>query len=374
MDIQARLNQANGRLRAAKVGVTVEMKGNRLYLRATFPPKADSTKSSPFQQRLALGCHANPAGISFAEAEARKVGALLDCKQFSWQPYLKQEAQSGQTISDWVSRLELHYFERRARNSKTETTWNKDYRQVLKRLPADQPLTQQLLTAAILETPPDTKARKRCCMVLRALAKFAGLDLDTKPLAGQYSPKQVSPRDLPEDSTIASWFLAIKNDAWRWAYGVIATFGLRPHEIFHLDTADLENGGYILSVLDGKTGARRVWACYPEWVDQFSLRSPQIPAVTGRNNSELGERAAQYFRRAELPFPLYNLRHCWAVRTLEFGLDISLAAQQMGHSVKVHTDLYHRWVSDRHHQRAFEALMMRSDRPLPPLSDNSRFS
>ncbi len=83
MDIQARLNQANGRLRAAKVGVTVEMKGNRLYLRATFPPKADSTKSSPFQQRLALGCHANPAGISFAEAEARKIGALLDCKQFS---------------------------------------------------------------------------------------------------------------------------------------------------------------------------------------------------------------------------------------------------------------------------------------------------
>jgi hypothetical protein len=88
MDIQGKLNQANGRLRSTKVGVTIKIKGNRLYLQATCPLKPDSSKNQPYQQRLALGFHANPK-ISLAEAEARKVGALLDCKEFSWQPDLK---------------------------------------------------------------------------------------------------------------------------------------------------------------------------------------------------------------------------------------------------------------------------------------------
>ncbi|NHC34701.1 integrase [Scytonema millei] len=376
MDIQGRLNQANGRLRAAKVGVTIEAKGNRLYLRATFPPKLDTEKTKPFQQRLALGFHTNPSGISLAEAEARKVGALLDCKEFSWQSYLKHELPKSQPlVRDWIAKFEQHYFDCRARTPKTETTWKKDYWLVLKQLPSDQELTAQLLTTTILSTAPDTKSRKRYCMVLQALAKFAEIEFNSKPMAGSYSPKRVAPRDLPEDRWIAKWFGCISNDAWRWTYGIIATFGLRPHEVFHLDTKDLESGGYILGVLDGKTGSRRVWACYPEWVDSFDLRSPRIPAVTGRNNSELGERCSQYFRRnAGLPFHLYDLRHCWAIRTLEFGLDVCLAAQQMGHSVQIHTDLYHHWISDRHHQRAFDALMMRSDRPLPPLTDNSRLS
>lgn len=371
MDFQGRLNQANGRLRVAKVGVIIEAKGNRLYLRATFPPKPDSQKSKAFQQRLALGIHFNPAGISLAEQEARKVGALLDCRQFSWEPYLQNISdQSSFLVGDWISRFQEHYFTRRARTPKSETTWHKDYWAVLKRLPPDQALTAEILTAAILATKPDTKTRKRFCTALQALARFAAIEFDVKSLAGNYSPKRVTPRDLPDDRVIVDWFDRIRNPAWRWTYGIIATFGLRPHEIFYLDTSDLEAGGYILSILDGgKTGARRVWACYPEWVDAFGLRSPKIPAVTGRNNSALGERCSQYFRRdVGLPFHLYDLRHCWAIRTQEFGLDISLAAQQMGHSVQVHTDTYHHWISDRHHQRAFEALMMRSDRPKPPLT------
>ncbi|MGK7913297.1 MAG: hypothetical protein AB4050_17730 [Synechococcus sp.] len=93
----------------------------------------------------------------------------------------------------------------------------------------------------------------------------------------------------------------------------------------------------------------------------------QLPPVNGKTNADYGEQVTQYLRRnAKLPFVPYSLRHCWAVRTLEFGLDLSLAAQQMGHSVQVHTDLYHHWISDRHHQRAFELLMERENRPVCP--------
>ena len=82
--IEGRLAQANGRLKASNVGVSIETRGNRLHLRATFPPKPDSDKEKSSQQRLMLGFHANPAGLKLAEQEARKVGALLDCRQFSW--------------------------------------------------------------------------------------------------------------------------------------------------------------------------------------------------------------------------------------------------------------------------------------------------
>jgi integrase len=62
----------------------------------------------------------------------------------------------------------------------------------------------------------------------------------------------------------------------------------------------------------------------------------------------------------------YNLRHAWAVRTIEFDIPVELAAQQMGHSVLVHNDTYHAWISDGVHQRAFDRALQRPDRPLPP--------
>jgi len=363
-----RLNQANGRLKAAKVGVKIEQVGNRLYLRATLPPKPGSNKLAPYQQRLALGCHANPTGFRLAEAEARKVGALLDCKEFCWTPYLGTlpEPEKGKTVGEWVSLFEQDYFTRRSRNPKSETTWTGDYLKVLRHLPQDVELTTSLLQAMIAATPPDTKTRLRYCMVLGKLAKLAQLEFDPSSLRGNYSPRKVTPRDLPDDATIAHWFYELNNPRWRWAYGMLATYGIRPHELFHLNLDRLRKGAGIINVVEGKTGARQVWPCYPEWVEQFNLKDVQLPQVSGRNNTILGERCTHYFRDAGVPIKLYNLRHRWAVRTLEFGLDISLAAQQMGHSAAVHSDLYHAWISEEVHQRVFEALMMRPDRPKAP--------
>ena len=70
----------NERLKAAKVGVTVRQKGSSVYLRATLPPKAGETTWK--QRDVSLRIYANPAGLERAEAEARKLGALLACKEF----------------------------------------------------------------------------------------------------------------------------------------------------------------------------------------------------------------------------------------------------------------------------------------------------
>jgi integrase len=369
MDIERRIGQANNRLKAGKVGVAIEMRGDRLLLRATLPPKPESSKFKPHQQRLSLGIHANPAGVSIAEKEARKVGALIDCHQFNWEPYLKEKtSDSAGTIGEWIARFEEEYFQRRKRTFKTESTWKGDYIKVLHRLPEGEALTLELLRELILTTEPDTKSRKRFCMVLTALARFAGLESDFQRLAGNYSPRRVSPRNLPEDELIAEWYTRLKNPGWKWIFGMIATYGLRPHEAFCLDYAALRSGSVVASVLAGKTGARRVWPFYPEWHEMFNLSAVHLPPISlERNHTAIGGSACRYFRGIGLPFHLYDLRHCWAIRTLECGLDISLAAQQMGHSVQVHSQQYHLWISERHHQRAFEQLRQKSDRPMPPM-------
>lgn len=276
--------------------------------------------------------------------------------------------QEQKSIATWVSEFERDYFTRRARTPKSETTWLIDYLRVFNKLHSEQPLTADALMALAISTSPDSRTRKRYCIALGALARFAGLALDLKPYAGKYSPKTASPRELPDDNTIIHWHgkISASADDWRWAYGMLATYGLRPHELFLLDYQRLEAGNAMLKVLDGKTGARTIFPLYPEWFEQFGLSDIRLPKCTGKANADLGNRVTRAFHRIEIPFPPYALRHCWAVRSMEFGWEVAMAAQQMGHSVTVHTTTYHAWITEKHQQKMFDALIQRCDRPTPP--------
>jgi integrase len=194
---------------------------------------------------------------------------------------------------------------------------------------------------------------------LGQLTKFAGIDLDVSRLAGSYSPSSVTPRDLMSDAEIAQWYQKIPNPQWRCVFGLMATYGFRNHEVFHIDLDSLKENPGILVVRAGKTGARE------EWWQQWRLWEVNLPEVTGRDNSALGMRVTQALKRYGFWKP-YNLRHAGAVRTLEFGLPIELAAAQMGHSLSVHSRIYHRWIKRDHHQRIFDLLINRHDRQLPP--------
>lgn len=365
ISIAGRIEQANGRLKAANVGVVIEQHGNRLCLRATLPPKPDAARSEPYQQRISLsnqGIRANPIGIKEAEAEARKVGALLARREFDWQPYLRFNDDLCLTIADWIAQFEDDYFTRKSRTPQSETTWRHDYLKIFNKLPKNVILSVEVLKETILSTPPDSRTRKRAVMVLTALAKFADIEVNFKSLAGSYSPRTVAPRDLPDDQAIATKFHQLPAGCWRWAFGILATYGLRNHELFHLDFSKFP----VLLVQEGKTGSRRVYPIYPEWAQEWELENVNLPQCSGKTNSDLGNRVTHAFKRLEIPFNPYDLRHAWAVRSLEFGLDVSLAAAQMGHSVQVHTDLYHHWISEEVHQRAFNILLNRPDRPHPP--------
>lgn len=235
---------------------------------------------------------------------------------------------------------------------------------VLKKLPSRDPISEALIKKVIEEeTEPDTKTRKRCCMVYGQLAKIAELEVNLKTLAGSYGAKSVQPQDVPSDEQIIRVWRNIPSDAWKWGIGLIATYGIRPSELTH---CQIDNNGILTVGAEGKTGERRVWPLYPEWLKDFDLLNVKMPQISGANNTELGSRVNQYLRRCGSPFPAKAPRKSWSVRAILLGLPIELAAYQQGHSVKVHHEMYARWITDETQQRAYDAIMNRPDRPKPP--------
>jgi hypothetical protein len=357
-----KIQQINQRLKHGKIGVSIELRGDRLSLRATLPPKPGET-GHPRQQRIALRIPANGDGLHFAEAEAKVIGGLLARGQFDWTRYLTDERRPD-TIGHWIDRLEIEYFSEKPETATSRETWKNDYLQALKKLPPERPLTAEVLKRALLDsTEPDTRTRRRYALAYAKLADLAGLSHGLREMVGNYSARAVSPRSLPDDRTIAAVRDSIQNESWRWAFGLQAVYGLRNHEIFFTDLLDWP----IAYINRGKTDERYAWPLYPEWAIDWRLHEQSKPEVSGQKNSDYGHRVTVAYRREGVPFAPYNLRHCWAVRSIEFGLDVSLAAAQLGHSVRVHADIYRLWITRKTHERAMTILLKRGDRPLPPI-------
>jgi integrase len=349
MQISAKLNQANGRLKASKIGVSILQRGDRLYLQAVLPPRPGSGKSLPSQQQIALKIQANPPGVSLAEKEARKLGYLRDAKEFDWALYDSSRHKSVETIGDWIAK-----FEKNKRDAVCSTTWKTDYFRPFNQLPANEPITSDLLQSAITKTTPNTRQRRRFCLAFRQLAQFAGIDMDLGDLLGNYSPTKVQPRNLPTDEEIEDCFTKIENPHWQWVFGVLAAYGLRDHEAFYLDL----NKFPIAQVLEGKTGYRQCWPLRPEWAEKWDLRNIKRPPVTGECHADFGARVTKFFARSPAAnFCAYDLRHAWAIRAINFGLDTSLAAKQMGHSLATHTQTYHLAINEREQQRAYDRIL-----------------
>jgi len=369
-DFDHKLKQVNLRLEAANTRPRIERKGDSLYLRATLPPKPNSDRTSPYQQHLSLKVKANPEGLKRAEAKAKKVGAALDLKEFDWVDYLEIKPKiNNQTAGDWIAAFKADYFEHHERTPTTEGTFRNGYHAFLKRLPQNQVLTGQVLELVIKASKLNSYSRAKICKAFKRFGAFAGIDVSfiDKKLRGTYSPNRPAPRELPPDELIVEAFRKIPNPKWRRVYGLIATYGLRPHEVFHLDTENLEQGGYLLKVLENtKTGYREVHPLHPEWVDQFGLRQKQLPSIKCQTNRDFGRRVGSTFRRYRLPFPSYHLRHCYATRCIRFKVEVSLAARWMGHSVAMHTNVYQAHLSKAIEREAFERAINDPNRPQPP--------
>ncbi|MBE9069597.1 hypothetical protein IQ260_23405 [Leptolyngbya cf. ectocarpi LEGE 11479] len=378
VDIDPRLQAINQQLEK----VSVRQKGGKLYVRGkaddSFPPRPGQDK--PRRVELALNCNASMAGLKVAKAKAQEIDSQLLWGRFDWGPYLKGKQRPAKTVAEWIDKYEADHWASTPRTLTKENSYQQNYRLFFNRLPQERVLTLDLLRTELLKgSKPGTRSREFYCMAYGRLAKFmaqqgaiAPQDLATfqaelKSLKQGYSPKKILPEDLPNDEQIVEIWQSLKNPSWQWIYGMLATYGLRPHEVFHIDVEQFTPETEVLRVADStKTGTRLVYPCPASWRTTFKLWNVRYPNIQreGRSNSKLGEKISQRFREIGIGHNPYALRHAWCIRTALLGVpDASLrwrgfanAAKWAGHSVAVRTQTYHQAISEAQHQQVFERM------------------
>ncbi|QEY31371.1 site-specific integrase [Synechococcus sp. RSCCF101] len=383
-DLGPQLAQANSALQDRGIALRLEQRGASLAIRGPLPPRHGS---GPYRtQRLSLGLKASTSGMEEARSRVLQVQRQLQQGRFAWDDWGGRRTAGGAPASVQVSTAELILrFQaaflaeprRRYNPAGTRSTWATAYRPYLRRLQAmaapGRPLEPGLLLQVLESYPQASRSRAQCGTALAALARHLGLELpaDWQSLAGGYGLHRARFRQLPSDERIEATIARIPNPAWALAYGLMATYGLRNHEIFFCDLSALAPGGdRVLRVLPtSKTGEHQVWPFPPRWVDRFGLERlaaepAALPAVCLDLNrttlQQVGRRVGEQFRRYGLSHTPYDLRHAWAVRTIHIGLPDTVAARMMGHSVAIHTRTYHHWITRRDQQQAVDAALARS--------------
>lgn len=340
---------------AAYTKVSIWQKGSSYLLRATLPPKPGETGKRR-QQWISTGCKATKAGLKVAQAKAAKLESDLLFERFDWADWLSGVTKAGVTKStahDWVQAFLAWKGE-----AVKDTTIRNDYEPYTRLIECDRPLTAELLTSVCREsTVPHSRARKACVRCFGELARYAGISVDLAGLAGNYSPEAFDPNALPSDEEIEQIWAGIASPMVQWTYGVMATYGIRPHEVYHLDCSRLGEDN-VLTVLRGKTGRRVVYPYWSRWVETFRLWDVHAPiAKKGTSNKRLGERTSKAFKRWDVPHIPYALRHAYAIRLARApngGVPVAIAARWMGHSVSVHTSTYHSAISEQQYREIWE--------------------
>jgi integrase len=348
MGLDQKLQDANARLKAAGSRVVIELRNNSLFLRGTLPPKPGSEKRLPHQQRINLDATFTVAGIQYAETEARRVTNALNSKDFTWDTYLSGrdkmrlvEKNRQPTVAELVDQFVREYWRKHEQTDAAKYTLEKDYLAVFKRLPQDIELSEQVIMSAIETTEPNSRARQRYCLALGLLAKQANIPFDPKPYRGKYQPKERKP-PTNEEIIVAWEKVQQKSKAWANVLALLATYGLRAHEVFFLDFARYP----VVRVNEGKTDARDAYAYPREWCKLFNLEGitrESLPHCTG-THADIGHRVTTQFRRYELAFRPHDLRHAHAIRMIQHNVPVEIAARYHGHSTTVHTRTYQRWL------------------------------
>ena len=237
-------------------------RGRKLALRGSLPKKPGEGTGNK-QRYIALGIHANPDGVKVAKAKAQRLESDLNMERFSWSDWENASSGAeGKTAADWAKEFGVI----KAGTIKA-SSFRADYEKPLASLPA-KALTEDLLISHILgRSSPNTRKRKNDCTVFNQLAKFAGVPVDFTNIRGKYKPKPLSADDVPSDEEIEAIWESLKNPGWRWVYGMLATYGLRPHEVFRLtDYKGLSSPTGKISISENsKTGARDVWPLPDKW-------------------------------------------------------------------------------------------------------------
>ena len=379
-NILLQLDKVNQRLKAAKTKVTIRESNGSLQLRATLPIKPgdkDTRGTGRKQYNLSLNIPANLDGLKTAEEEAQELGKLIARKSFVWNDkYLGNEAtkKDFQTIGELLKQFETEYFKTHKRTNKSEHTFFYYFSRTKRCTNHFDLATPENLINAIEQIDKEW-ARYNAARAISAFCQTFNIKID---LSKYSKMPEHNSRKIPTDAEISTGFIKFDNyldkrgkqvnqnvkdswQLWRWIYGMLAVYGLRPRELFINPNVDWwlnqDNTNMTWKVdRDCKTGEREALPLYKQWIADFDLRNPKysqmlVDAVNKKDKNNyaqitgLTQRVSWWFRKIGLDFKPYDLRHAWAIRAHVLGVPIKAAADNLGHSVQVHTQTYQRWFS-----------------------------
>ncbi|AFY58651.1 phage integrase family protein [Rivularia sp. PCC 7116] len=372
--VKARLKEAN-----IKVGIVV--KNASIQLQASLPLKPGEINkkgTGTKQYSISLGIPANLDGLKTAEEEAHELSRLTARKCFKWNDkYLgkRRLAAKGQvrTIAQILPDFEKQYFQTRKRTMKSEHTFHCHQDYLKRNIGLDTFVCKDGILACLDKLEPKSSTLYNTVKTLKVFCKIFDLNIDLSAYSGK---PIVRDRNIPSDEEITAAYTKFADYAakrkktikkaylnswklWQWCYGMLATYGLRPRELFvnpnieHWLSTDNINSTWKV---DGetKTGSREVLPFYPDWVRLFDLKNPQYLQMlkgavedkkTFQDINTVRINCSSWFRRVNVGFDPYDLRHAWAIRAHINGIPIKAAADNLGHSVEVHTEVYQKWFS-----------------------------
>jgi len=382
MNIIHAINDINRKFLINGSKLKIEKRGGKLNIRGSLPSKEN--KNIQKVQRIPLGIDADTYGLEEAKKKLQLINLQLELNQFEWKSWITLSTHESKKKHEFfikeISDFEKKFFEECRNdhlNSARKSTWNSSYKPYIKRMISiyknnDNKDINHVFLSTLKSYKEGSRSRKQCGTSLNVFAEFLELSLppEWKSLSRGYGIKKASFRNLPDDNLIEELWKNIPNKAWQYVFGLMATYGLRNHEVFFCDLSSLKNSGdKILRILPTtKTGEHQVWPFHPKWVDLFELSSlgndpNQLPKINRdlrkTTLQNIGKRITDQFNRYSINIRPYDLRHAWAVRTIFYDLPDTVAARMMGHSVSLHTQTYHHWITKRDQQKAVNNALLK---------------
>jgi len=385
MKFEQELAQVNQRLKSGKIRVSIESRKGTIQLRATLPLKPNDSHpkgKDKKQYTISLGIPTNFDGLKTAEEEAYELGKLIARQTFVWNDkYLGVQAKRANhiTFDQFYEQFEKRYFETRKRTIKSENTFNSQLRNLRYYFGGEEAITVSNLREKIKKIESSVN-RISAISLANILCKMLNIEANFSDLKISYKPKK---RNIPSDEQILSCICLFQNhynsiarmspsyrDNWRiyqTIYSLLAIYGLRPREV--INNPDLnwlispENRHNTFKVHESnKTGYREVFPFVPEWIELFDLKNQQglqmleeysFNKGTAIELSSKVNKIAGSFKSSGISFSPYDLRHACAIRAHLQGVPIKAAADNLGHSVEMHTKVYQRWFGLENRRKAF---------------------
>ena len=313
---------------------SVNVQRGRLYLLARLPRKDGKPGATP--QRIPTGLFDTPADHRIADRQRVTLQKQLDRGLFSWEDWAPERK-----ATTWKKAIDLLYRKRVVNGRTGETTWQVSYMGRLRQLPMREPVTSNAVAAALAKYSREQCSYKELYYLLIDLCQLIGVAFPDVPVP-TYSKTTLT--DVPTDQQIIDW-VAKSPPEFAWCIGMLAAYGLRPHEV---DSCQFIDAKHRLQVHDKtKTGFRVVVPCHADWVELFELRTERRRITAADRKDATASWLFEQRQKIGFPWKPYALRHSYAGRLWRIGgsnLDIYTAARLMGHSPTEHSKTYRAFI------------------------------